>query len=150
MDHVVLDADKLKLEWTPMKSRVFVARVVSDEMTEGGIVLPESGRAKHLMGYVVAVGEGTVRKGQRLPVDVAFGDFVMFRNYAGKPIAVEDPETVAYLTANGLETKLLLLEEDDLLLKITDPQTADVTATAQRRWTSKGGGDETPATYHLE
>src|SRR5512146_1579563 len=87
----------------PLGSRVVVEPIEQDEVTAGGIVLPETAKEKPQKGKVLSVGAGDRNdKGERVPMDVATGDTVLFAKYAGTEIKVDGK-------------KLLILRESDLL-----------------------------------
>jgi chaperonin GroES len=74
-----------------------------EEITSGGIVLPETAKEKPQKGTVKAAGPGERDDdGKRIEMDVKVGDTVLFAKYAGTEIKVEGK-------------KLLILRESDLL-----------------------------------
>ncbi|MBT3241143.1 MAG: co-chaperone GroES [Chloroflexi bacterium] len=87
----------------PLSDRVVIEPVEQEDMTPGGIVLPETAKEKPQKGKVVAVGTGKRDDdGNKIEMDVAEGDVVLFAKYAGTEIKVEGK-------------KLLILRESDLL-----------------------------------
>ena len=87
----------------PLGDRVIIELVEQEETTASGIVLPDSAKEKPQEGHVVAVGNGKVTdKGERIALDVAAGDRVIFSKYAGTEIKHEDKE-------------YLILRQDDIL-----------------------------------
>jgi chaperonin GroES len=87
----------------PLGNRVVVEPEEQEEITAGGIVLPETAKEKPQKGTVLSVGPGERDEdGKRIPMDVAPGDKVLFAKYAGTEIKVEGQ-------------KLLILKESDLL-----------------------------------
>ena len=94
-------ASKLKLK--PLGGRVIVEPIEQEEMTAGGIILPETAKEKPQEGNVLAVGPGDRDdKGARVPMDVKVGDKVLFAKYSGTEIKLEG-------------RKLLIMRESDLL-----------------------------------
>ena len=90
----------------PLDDRVVVEPLDAEEMTAGGIVLPDSAKEKPQRGKVVAVGPGRLLdSGERCSVSVGVGDEVLFGKYGGTDIEVE-----------GVEIKIL--REGDILAKI--------------------------------
>lgn len=86
----------------PLGDRV-VVKVVKEEKTAGGLVLPDTAQEKPQTGEVVAVGPGKVQdNGQRQPMDVSVGEKVLFAKYSGTEVKLEG------------ETYLLLAEKDIL------------------------------------
>ncbi|GAP11527.1 co-chaperonin GroES [Bellilinea caldifistulae] len=87
----------------PLGSRVVVEPIEQEEVTAGGIVLPETAKEKPQKGVILSVGPGDRDEdGKRIPMDVKEGDTVLFAKYAGTEIKVEGK-------------KLLILRESDLL-----------------------------------
>jgi len=87
----------------PLGSRVVVEPIETEEVTAGGIVLPETAKEKPQKGHVLSVGPGDRDDdGDRIKMDVAEGDVVLFAKYSGTEIKVDGK-------------KLLILRESDLL-----------------------------------
>ncbi len=87
----------------PLHDRVLVRRIDSEEITKGGIIIPDSVKEKPLEGKVVAIGSGKIlNNGNIRTLTVKVGDRVLFAKYAETEI-----------TLNG--QTLLLLKEEDLL-----------------------------------
>ena len=87
----------------PLADRVLVEVDVEESKTAGGILIPDTAQKKSQKGTVLAVGPGKVLdNGERLPIDVAVGDRVLFAKYSG--VDIEE---------NG--KKMLLLSERDVL-----------------------------------
>ncbi|HSF82637.1 MAG TPA: co-chaperone GroES [Anaerolineales bacterium] len=87
----------------PLGNRVVVEPVEQEEVTSGGIVLPETAKEKPQKGKVLSIGPGERDEdGKRIPLDVAPGDTVLFAKYAGTEIKVDGK-------------KLLILKESDIL-----------------------------------
>jgi chaperonin GroES len=97
-------AKDLKLR--PLDDRVVVEPLEAEEMTAGGIVLPDTAKERPQRGNVVAVGPGKVLdSGERGQLSVAIGDEVIFGKYAGTDIEVD-----------GRDVKIL--RETDILAKV--------------------------------
>jgi len=95
-----------KINIRPLDDRVVVEPLEAEEMTAGGIVLPDSAQEKPQRGKVVAVGAGKLLdSGERGSLAVALGDEVIFGKYAGSDIEVGDRE-------------LKILRESDILAKV--------------------------------
>jgi len=91
----------------PMSDRVVVRATKQEEMTKGGIVLPDTVRERPQEGEVVAVGPGRyLNNGQRLEMEIKVGDKVIYSKYSGTEIQAEDEE-------------LLVLSVNDVLAKIS-------------------------------
>ena len=90
----------------PLDDRVVVEPVEAEEMTAGGIVLPDTAKEKPQRGTVMAVGPGKLLdNGQRGELSVAVGDEVIYGKYAGSDFEVEDRE-------------VKILRESDILAKV--------------------------------
>ena len=97
----------MALNLKPLGSRVIVEPVEENEVTAGGIVLPETAKEKPQKGVVLSVGPGDRDEdGKRIPMDVAMNDTVLFAKYGGTEIKVDGK-------------KLLILRESDLLAIVT-------------------------------
>ncbi|GJM24200.1 MAG: 10 kDa chaperonin 1 [Phycisphaerae bacterium] len=94
-------AKKLKIR--PLDDRLVVAQCSAEEMTAGGIVLPDSAQEKPQRGKVLSVGAGKLLdNGERGAMDVSVGDEVFYGKYSGTNVEV-----------NGEE--LVILRESDVL-----------------------------------
>jgi len=93
----------MSLKLKPLGNRVVVEPIEQEEITAGGIVLPETAKEKPQKGKVLSAGPGERdEKGQYIPMDVKEGDMVLFAKYAGTEIKLDGK-------------KLLILRESDLL-----------------------------------
>jgi len=87
----------------PLGNRVVVEPIEQEDLTSGGIVLPETAKEKPQKGSVLAIGPGDRDDdGKRIPMDVKEGDTVLFAKYSGTEIKLDDK-------------KVLILRESDLL-----------------------------------
>ncbi|MBL9091435.1 MAG: co-chaperone GroES [Planctomycetaceae bacterium] len=95
-----------KVSLRPLDDRVVVEPQEAEEMTAGGIVLPDAAKEKPQRGKVVAIGPGKLLdSGERGTLSVAVGDEVIYGKYSGTEIEVE-----------GREVKIL--RESDILAKV--------------------------------
>ena len=77
----------------PLDDRVVIEVLEAEEITAGGIVLPNSAKEKPQRGRVTATGPGrTLEGGKRAPLDVKKGDQVIFGKYAGTDVTIGDTE----------------------------------------------------------
>lgn len=77
----------------PLGDRVLIKQIASEEVTKGGIVLPDTAKEKPQEGEVLAVGPGKLLdNGQRAPMEVKAGDRVLFAKYAGSEIKQDGEE----------------------------------------------------------
>jgi len=75
----------MAIDVTPLADRVVVKPVTREEVSKGGIVLPDTAQEKPQEGEVVAVGPGKLSENgsKRVPLDVKVGDIVIYAKYAG-------------------------------------------------------------------
>ena len=79
----------------PLGDRIVVRPGKEEEVTRGGIVLPDTARKKPREGEVLAVGPGKMLdSGERAPVEVSVGDVVVYSEYGGTEITVDGEELV--------------------------------------------------------
>lgn len=75
----------------PLNDRVLVEPLEAEEKTAGGIILPDAAREKPTKGRVLAVGPGALRDdGSRAPMSVAVGDTVIYSQYGGTDVKLEE------------------------------------------------------------
>ena len=71
----------------PLEDKILVQTVEAETTTASGLVIPDSAKEKPSEGKVVAVGPGRVNEqGNRVPVDVAEGDIVIYSKYGGTEV----------------------------------------------------------------
>ena len=87
-----------KIKVRPLDDRVVIRPAESEEVTAGGIVLPDSAKEKPQRGKIVAVGPGTKEN----PVTVKVGDIVLYGKYSGTE-----------LQHDGMD--YLIMKESDIL-----------------------------------
>jgi len=78
----------------PLGDRVVVQRLEEEQVTRGGIVLPDSAKEKPQKGKVIAAGAGRYEDGKRIPMDVKEGDIVVFAKYGGTEIEIDGEEYI--------------------------------------------------------
>jgi len=89
----------------PLANRVLVRPLEREEVTKGGILLPDTVKEKPQEGEVLAVGPGRLSDdGKRIAVDVKVGDIVIYAKYGGNEIKIDDED-------------LMILREDDILAR---------------------------------
>jgi chaperonin GroES len=90
----------------PLGDRLIVEVLEEEEVTVGGIVLPDTAKEKPQRGKVLAVGPGARDEdGKHVPMDVAEGEEVIFSKYGGTEIKLGTDE-------------VLILRESDVLAKV--------------------------------
>lgn len=71
----------------PLEDRIVITQLEAETTTASGLVLPDTAAEKPQEGKVVAVGQGRIDdKGNRIPVDVAVGDVVIYSKYGGTEV----------------------------------------------------------------
>lgn len=91
----------------PLGDRVVVKPIPKEEVTKGGIVLPDTAKEKPQEGEVIAAGPGRLSEdGKRIAMEVKVGDRIIYAKYAGTEIKLNDEE-------------LIILRESDILAKKT-------------------------------
>lgn len=65
-----------------MNNYVLMERIQEDNKTAGGIIIPDNAKEKPVRGRVVAVGDGEIQNGVRIPMTVSVGDVVLFAKWA--------------------------------------------------------------------
>jgi len=96
----------MALSLKPLGDRVVVEPIEQEEVTAGGIVLPETAKEKPQQGNILAVGPGSRDEdGEHIQMDVKVGDKVLYAKYSGTEFKVDGK-------------KLLILRESDLLAVI--------------------------------
>ena len=89
----------------PLADRLVVRPIEREEVTKGGIVLPDTVKEKPQEGEILAVGPGRLTEdGKRIAMDVKVGDIVLYAKYGGTEIKIEAEE-------------LMILRESDILAK---------------------------------
>lgn len=89
----------------PLADRVVVRALEETEQMRGGLYIPDTAKEKPQQGEIIAVGPGKFDdKGNRVPMDVAVGNKVLYGKYSGTEVTIEG------------ETLLILRESDVLAI----------------------------------
>lgn len=95
-------------KFKPLNDRILAKRIKEEEMTKGGIIIPDSAKEKPIEGEVIAVGNGKLLDdGKRQAIDLKAGDRILFGKYSGTEVKVEGEE-------------FLILREDDILAVVLE------------------------------
>ena len=87
----------------PLADHLVVKPMAKEEVTKGGIFLPDTAKEKPQEGEVVAVGPGRMTDdGKRIVMDLKVGDRVIYSKYGGSEIKIDDVE-------------MIILRESDIL-----------------------------------
>ena len=91
----------------PLGDRVVIKPTPKEEVSRGGIVLPDTAQEKPQEGEIIAVGPGKLtEEGNRIAMEVKKGDKVIYSKYAGTEFKLDDEE-------------LVIMREGDILAKKT-------------------------------
>ena len=91
------------MKFRPLHDRVVVRRLLAEEKTAGGIIIPDTAQEKPMEGEVVAAGPGARNEtGALVPLDVKAGDRVLFGKWSGTEVKLDGEE-------------LLIMKESDLM-----------------------------------
>ncbi|WP_366656320.1 co-chaperone GroES [Fodinicurvata sp. EGI_FJ10296] len=78
------------MAFRPLHDRVMVKPTEQDEVTKGGIIIPDTAKEKPMQGEVVAVGPGARDdNGKVNPLDVKAGDRVMYGKWSGTEVKMD-------------------------------------------------------------
>jgi len=89
----------------PLGDRVVIKPSPKEEVSKGGIVLPDTAKEKPQEGEVIAVGPGRLTDdGKRIAMEVQVGDKVIYSKYAGTEFKLDEQE-------------LVIMRESDILAK---------------------------------
>jgi len=91
----------------PLGDRVVIKATPKEEVSKGGIVLPDTAKEKPQEGKIIAVGPGRLtEEGNRIAMEVKKGDKVIYSKYAGTEFKLDGEE-------------LIIMREGDLLAKMS-------------------------------
>jgi chaperonin GroES len=95
------------MKLVPLGEKVVVKRLEAEEITAGGIVLPDTAQKRPQQGRVLSVGDGRLLPdGSRAEHQVGEGDRVLFSDYSGIEVVVDGEE-------------LLIMDEHDILAVVS-------------------------------
>ncbi len=93
----------MALKLKPLADRVVIEAAPAEEMSSGGIILPDTAQEKPQQGTVVAVGPGKINdSGKEVAMSVKKGDKILYGKYSGTEFAFEG-------------TEYLIMRESDIL-----------------------------------
>ena len=87
---------------TPLHDRVIVKASEPEEVTKGGIILPDTAKEKPQQGEIIAVGPGKTEDGKTITPQVKAGDKVLYGKYSGTEVNIDG-------------TEYLIMRESDIL-----------------------------------
>ena len=91
----------------PLGDRVVIKPTPKEEVSKGGIVLPDTAKEKPQEGKIIAAGPGRLtEEGNRIAMEVKKGDKVIYSKYAGTEFKLDGEE-------------LIIMREGDILAKMS-------------------------------
>lgn len=74
----------------PLHDRIIVKPSQPEEVTKGGIIIPDTAKEKPMQGEIIAVGNGRVLEdGKVMPLQLKAGDQVLYGKYSGTEVSIE-------------------------------------------------------------
>ena len=92
-----------KLKFRPLHDRVVVKRIIAENKSAGGIIIPDTAQEKPSQGAIIAVGPGgRDESGKLVPLDVKVGNTVLFGKWSGTEVKLDGED-------------LLIMKESDIM-----------------------------------
>jgi len=92
----------------PLGERVVIKPIPKEEVSKGGIVIPDTAKEKPQEGEIIAVGPGKLSEdGKRIAMEVKVGDKVVYSKYAGTEFKLDEEEVVIMRESDILAKKVL-------------------------------------------
>ncbi len=83
----------MSLKMKPLADRVVVESAIADDVSKGGIILPDTAQEKPQQGTIVAVGPGKASdSGAIIAMSVKVGDLVLYGKYSGTDVTIDGKE----------------------------------------------------------
>ena len=77
----------------PLHDRIVVKPAEPEEVTKGGIILPDTAKEKPMQGEVIAVGSGKLTDdGKTVPMELKVGDKILYGKYSGTEVTFDGQE----------------------------------------------------------
>ena len=77
----------------PLSDYCFIKKIQEDDISKGGIIIPDNAKAMPEKGIVKAIGRGEfLENGTIRPMEVSVGQTVLYNKYAGNEVKVYDDE----------------------------------------------------------
>lgn len=97
----------MKIQLQPLGDRLVIKPIPKEEVTKGGIVLPDTAKEKPMEGKVIAVGPGKMTDdGKRIAMDIKQGDTVIYAKYSGTEIKEDGEELIIMSASDILATRV--------------------------------------------
>ncbi|HIN46119.1 MAG TPA: co-chaperone GroES [Candidatus Marinimicrobia bacterium] len=79
----------------PLSDRIVVRQADAEEMSSGGIILPDTAQEKPQQGKVMSIGPGkTADNGELIKMSLKVGDRVLYGKYSGTEVTIDGEEYV--------------------------------------------------------
>ena len=86
--------EKVIMKFRPLYDRALIKRI-EEEVTQGGIVIPDNAKEKPSRGEIIAIGTGKLQDdGKNSPMSVKVGDIVLFGKYSGTDVKIDSEDLV--------------------------------------------------------
>ncbi len=95
-----------KIKIQPLEDRVVILPDDETATMRGGLYIPDTAKEKPTQGEVMAAGPGRVEKGERIKMELAVGDRVIYGKYSGTPFNLEDGTEVIIIKASDVLAKI--------------------------------------------
>jgi chaperonin GroES len=93
----------------PLRDKILVQAKPVEEVSKGGIIIPETAKDAPVEGTVLAVGSGIInREGELIPLDVSVGDSILYK---------KNGSTITEIEQRG--EKYLIMSEYDVLAVVS-------------------------------
>jgi chaperonin GroES len=85
----------MALKVKPLSDRIVVRQADAEEMSSGGIILPDTAQEKPQQGKVMSIGPGkTADNGELIKMSLKVGDRVLYGKYSGTEVTIDGEEYV--------------------------------------------------------
>lgn len=91
------------MKLVPLADKIVIKKIMAEETTKSGIVLPGSEKEKPAQGEVIAVGPGELKDGKRIEPEVKPGQKIVYSRYSGTDVELDEDE------------KYTIIKESDVL-----------------------------------
>jgi chaperonin GroES len=99
----IIEGRSVFMKVRPLHDRLIIQTMKEEEITKGGIIIPDTAKEKPVEGKVIAVGAGRIKKdGTKIPLEIKKGDLVLYAKYGGTEIKMDGED-------------YLVMKEDDIL-----------------------------------
>jgi chaperonin GroES len=96
----------MAIKLQPLGDRLVVKPIAKEEVTKGGIYLPDTAKEKPQEGEIVAAGPGRMTdEGKRIAMEVKVGDRVIYSKYGGSEIKIDDVDMIILRESDILAVK---------------------------------------------